>query len=650
MSDELYSFKIENSKTDSCEQVSSVNDILSKYCKGDCSSEDVFKILSSIGIPGNPQKISDCSIAQIIRSDFSYKDVLLEMYSREICKFGVNQCLGNISTSINKNRSGVWVAMTGSITVELEFLLTLDYLHMLYSSNEIDGVVFVTWKSELERKPMIRKALDDMGITTIGLDFPNVDISDDGFRGSYIIQTLQLDHALRAIPDDVLVIKCRTDFTFDWIRKICKSCIGSDSSYLNEQIVWGSLDQRYKIVTSNRYLSLIPPFRFSNTAFLAEKKMMIKLIQYERTNFSNFVVAPDNISFFFHNTEFPFLKKIIQNIKLDAISNYVDYGQDFELPDILLKFYALYFVILNKCYYHTEHWDPDNDSTGVSSLKQVFTRNLKPGFIVCPLNWAIVEKVIAGALSPDACYDKLLDEIHKVENFDYARSLKVTFEDYCELSAWGIKNLGLRPESWIYWRNKVMCMSGINEVRDCLSPDDASHYNFVREVAFDKGVFSLKHILPDLKKSNYSMYCKTLAMCVRNRDPGALKNAMIEFECQQSYSNLFLEVAPIFRRECEHLNVPEYLFRLLIVESSLFLMDEFNRTLNELVACVSPKRLSNSALESIFLYCESDKFKNHRDYLTILNILPKLVSAIGRNCLIEKSELLEELMLKYCLE
>lgn len=217
--------------------------------------------------------------------------------------------------------------------------------------------------------------------------------------------------------------------------------------------------------------------------------------------------------------------------------------ENFELPDVLNKLYALYFVIAycNFIFYYLEAGEefgktpePNEYELGI---KDIFFGNARYGIrrIKANLdirNYSIIDQIVNGKLADSSGYRKLYLEIKKIRDISkYGSSLQMTTEDIQELKDWGKMNFEKSDDDWA--KDIVKSVKSNN---DC-GYDKALDILFGRfeigerekEIIKDiscsaKGYYNMESkYLAELKEINYKLYKKVLFSLIRHDSSKAIE-------------------------------------------------------------------------------------------------------------------------------
>jgi hypothetical protein len=107
----------------------------------------------------------------------------------------------------------IWVVITGNIRSGKEFKQIFQQIFRLRENKLIDGILFATWKNELDQAPGLEQVLVNSGVSILEIEPPIVDPKIHPlFHGYVYHQRKALHFALRSLPFNCFVLKARTDF------------------------------------------------------------------------------------------------------------------------------------------------------------------------------------------------------------------------------------------------------------------------------------------------------------------------------------------------------------------------------------------------------------------------------------------------------
>ncbi len=353
----------------------------------------------------------------------------------------------------------VWALMCGAIRQEFEFSLLLARLCELRAEGLIEGIVLSTWIGEVDQIPELRNKLIYLDIYLVEL--PPFDDSCDGLlQLSYTRQATQIWKGLLRIPDDVFVLKCRTDFCMDIFNKMDLILRGNgDLSVKNYGNFHSSLS--YKIAVSQ--FSISAPFCMDDICYIGYKIDLFKMIVFGNTLLKyDDILVPDFL--FFINpfiTTYPVLNDFLNVFKYwtleweirntpEAFEN-----KDMVLPGTLNKLYALYFLILYSCFYLVGNKELNVDSKPINIL------DLFRGTIGVSKPWVttldspvILDKIISGNIEINPASKKIYGEIMKLASQGYALNNTFTEDEFQETAAFGKRYFGIEPVRWLKGWNR----------------------------------------------------------------------------------------------------------------------------------------------------------------------------------------------------
>lgn len=106
--------------------------------------------------------------------------------------------------------------MCGAIRNEFELYTTLSALIECRTEGLLEGIVISTWVGEVRNISGLEEKLKTLNIYLI--EIPTISESISQFSDiNFARQIIQLRKGLEFIPDDVFVLKCRTDYSQDKI-------------------------------------------------------------------------------------------------------------------------------------------------------------------------------------------------------------------------------------------------------------------------------------------------------------------------------------------------------------------------------------------------------------------------------------------------
>lgn len=361
----------------------------------------------------------------------------------------------------------VWAVMCGAIRSDFELYTALAQLCEYRSCGLLDGIVISTWKGEVDRLPNLRKKLNELDIYLIELDPVDEDLGKF-CNLNFARQAYQLKNGLDFVPEDVFVLKCRTDHNGHLIQKFVNYVLQKNVDLsIGVHGAWHT-NLNYRIAVY--YSPLFWVFWMLDRVFLGYKPDLYRMISFDNVVVKYGCDIPPDMAFFFNAFlgEYPLLGEIWQLTRrtklffegrpilrgLQAFYAQADQKkEDFELPEALNKFFALYFVILENCFYPTNVYKKKikpfyiadvfltNTSIGMSNSG-------RPSLFV---NIEILYMIINGKCLPTKGYIKLYNEINKLKDPKYAYKMHITRDDYKEMNIW-IKNiLKIDPGKVLEW-------------------------------------------------------------------------------------------------------------------------------------------------------------------------------------------------------
>lgn len=416
----------------------------------------------------------------------------------------------------------VWALIMGNFRQEFELYTTISYLCDLRRTGVVDEILISTWEGEADRIPHLRDRFKELGIYLVEAPEPMESISYTDM--SYLRQAAQMKNALACVPNESVVLKCRSDFSnFDFNRM----------DALNEGLLskningFGSFSCGLNHKISVLCYGISCPFTLYDVTFWGDREDLEKLSSSENSLYSIGSVMWVDIWIFapYFVRKYQIFEDFYRCIEHRAFASAMYSWRpedDAVLPRALVKFYALYFVILYQGFtiFHEEAL-PDEVHL---SLADVFGKRddnyiRKNGYVEIR-NEKIVDLVVNGGLEMTPGYRTLYDEINHIKEAGYAESLSITRDDYDELIEWGRKEFGLELESWLLPYHRIT-PSGVtydldfDEASKILFSDynvDADVLSEIKDISHDaKGYYNhLVASLPVFEKADFSLYKKAL--------------------------------------------------------------------------------------------------------------------------------------------
>lgn len=458
----------------------------------------------------------------------------------------------------------VWAVVCGAIRQEFELYTSLAMLCDYRSKGLLDGIVISTWKGEIENIPRLREKFKQLEIYTVELD-PLDDNIGKFMNINYARQSYQLKKGLDFVPDDIFVLKCRTDYSENDIKKLENVLCGNvDLSIDAHGAFQGGI--KYKIAV--RQCGVTIPFVFNDICFLGYKLDLYKTISFEGTItkynlniipdtafFANIFISKFHIieEFFYYIKTFGFFTgEIFQSGLKKYLSANKECKNDFELPGIFNKFFAMYFVLLKTCFYFFDCYEENLEKFDFIDIfipdqaKGVGTWWSNP-----ILNVDIIKKITEGKCVSTKCYAKFYNEICKISTPYYAESMSFSSHDVNETAIW-IKNVynvdfskWFNPyKSFENFKKSNVNFNKASEIlfSDYISKNDKDDFFdllnnnlFKQKINYYSAVFE---ILPLIQKENNDIYASALGAACRTELPSILK-----FAAKELYANQIKEIS-----------------------------------------------------------------------------------------------------------
>lgn len=448
----------------------------------------------------------------------------------------------------------VWAIVCGAIRQEFELYTTLAMLCDYRANGLIEGIVLSTWKGEIENVEGLRKKLEFLDIYVIELN-PLDDKLNQYLDMRYLRQAYQLKAGLDFIPNDVFVLKCRTDYSIDKINCAKDILLGNVDLTIGK---FGSLNTGlcYKFAVY-RFTATIP-FLLVDSGFIAYKTDMYKMLDYEimSKKYAS-VTSPDLtffLSIFWHR--FTIFEEFFITFRWDILYNNVNFPErltlylqnadeterkNFALPGIFNKFYALYFVLLDTCFYLFNYEKCDRKLTAFQ-LADVFACDSKIGMKTnlssCFMNTEALRMIVHGECCPTDGYKKLYEQIKKIGEPYYAEKLCYTLQDFTETEKWLKDKLALDINIFGRWkkiRSPKHNLADFHRAIDILYSDfniDGEHKDMLHEILYDVSALegykfyqSVSSNIEKLGELNRNVYDAALGPALRTNIPRLLKVA-----------------------------------------------------------------------------------------------------------------------------
>lgn len=441
----------------------------------------------------------------------------------------------------------VWAVVCGAVRQEFELYTTIAMLCDYRSRGFIEGIVISTWKGELENIKNLRSKLELLNIYIVELEPLNEELGKF-LHLSYARQAYQLKNALERVPNDVFVLKCRTDCSENRI-KLFDDVIQGKVDLTAETFGGFNSGLNYKIAVD--ILGVGIPFVFCDIVFLGYVSDIKRMVDIKAvvTEYG-FLMGPDYWFFIsaFIKT-FPLLEQFLTILKTYAffpggifqnkLRQYIienkDVKETFTLPGIFNKFYALYFLIM-----YCGIYSVSCKKIKISKfyLSDVFACNnnigMRSGWSTCITNTEILRMLLHFECEPTKGYIKLFKEICNLSVPGYAQKMCFTKEDYDETCEWLKNVLKEEPNRWIKWQHIFMAKQNDFDFSDTISilysesgiSDMSEAVELLRFICFNENddyYNSIIYNLPQIKEFGDHFYETALSASSRTENPEVLK-------------------------------------------------------------------------------------------------------------------------------
>lgn len=502
----------------------------------------------------------------------------------------------------------VWAIVCGAIRNKFELYTTLATLCDYRKQDLIEGIVISTWKGELENIVGLRERLLELDIFVVESDSLDVD-AGKFIDMNFLRQTYQLRKGLEILPDDVFVLRCRTDYSQERISD-CRDVLEGkiDMSIGN----FGSMNFGFKYrIGVCRYTCNIF-FAFTDSGFLGYKNDLLKMTNMQMVVYMNDRKPVADYHFFMNliKWQFPIFDEILSLIflgldygtRLKTLCSKID-NSEFELPGIMNKWHALQFIIMHNCFcLMTQQY---NQNVPDFYLSDVFSCKTELGLYndfwgVCIKNPEVIRRIVCGECIATKGYMKLYRQINMFMQKGYAETVTITLNDYNETWTWLKDVLMIEPQKWLNPYKKIVLEQkdysdmGLKETMNCLIGDnklevgDEESYIMNYLVHGKNGWFysRLSNELENIVSIN-EIYDSALSAAGRSLIPWVLKKIAIEAYNSEDYE-YGKELGFVFERWATAQNM---LYTFPMIAEKLSALYYYGKFQEKNGVCVIPKML-----------------------------------------------------------
>ena len=367
----------------------------------------------------------------------------------------------------NINGKKVWAVMCGAIRNDFELFTIISMLCEYRLQGLIEGIVLSTWEDELENIEGLRDKLSKLNIYVV--ESESIDTSANNFVDiGFLRQTYQLKKGLSILPDDVFVLKCRTDLCIDEIRNFREVLEGKVDMSLGS---WGAMDFGLNYRIAVNWLTCNTFFALRDVAFIGYKLDLLKMTTFSMTKLRNDRTIPPDFAFFISlfSEKYPIINEILDLIfigdtfdaKIRGVCQKTD-KENFMLPEMLNKLYALQYVLLYNCFYHAwgDHKDVEPEKI---YLSDVLSANLEigmgGGWLCRFINEAVLRGILHGKLVANEGYMRLYRHVNALTCCGYAEKMIINKTDYDEMYDWLNTFLKVDAKVWLRpWTKIIECV------------------------------------------------------------------------------------------------------------------------------------------------------------------------------------------------
>jgi hypothetical protein len=381
----------------------------------------------------------------------------------------------------HKYMNKIWTLICGSLRTEIDFLAIMSVCCKLRYDGKIYGIIWSTWTSEPDKIPGIRAKLEKLGIVIIETDPPK---TLGNIYPTYYYQAVQIHNGLRIVPNDAFVIKCRSDYCLNRFYLVLSTALSGIDTYQNDNFGHFTSGFLGKIYIHSFQWNI--PFAASDIVLAGHKVDLVKMIVIEDLPaYLNHNMRADNQIFagcFIH--EYPFFsnffdlfsnweiwndsQRIFRLIFLEKLSKLNN--DDFELPAILNKYFALYFAIFY-CAFQTR----ENEISSVKEnieFRDLFLVKMSDGrFGFQEQHTKRLQLIFEGKIKNSTGWQRFFVELKKLRDIpNYGKTMLITNDD---LTGWHdfLKQLGLSNSPY-FTKNSDLTRQGhfpLLENSDCIN-------------------------------------------------------------------------------------------------------------------------------------------------------------------------------------
>ncbi|WP_075201843.1 hypothetical protein, partial [Floricoccus tropicus] len=372
-----------------------------------------------------------------------------------------------------------WCVVCGAIRDELELILVLKKLVKMRDHGVIEGIILSTWSNDIDKFNSLRDKIIAQNIKIIEIDSIENRVEINRTNSiNYMRQAMQFQAALDILPNDVFILKCRTDRALEHLNKIEK--------YINNDP--NKIDYKDNIIDINVNIPKIFDYpitilnpktqrilHFSDFVFWGHISDVRKLLNFD---ISELFLNRDLVA----NTQwfvYPFLKNFpiirdyfrIINFRplISSMNDYLNNSHEImPLPNFFYRVYGTYLLILNKYFrvinnlnttidsdsnkFHFSHLFHSNEASG--------TKYTKLGVLL--QNDSVIEGFLNINASSDDSMDLLfLNNIMSEKLFD-----PITNDEFKELKEFRDKKIWFDNNHWIReknWNEKIFNQENISD-------------------------------------------------------------------------------------------------------------------------------------------------------------------------------------------
>lgn len=548
----------------------------------------------------------------------------------------------------------VWAVICGALRQEFELLVTLSWLCEQRSKNLIDGIVLSTWTNEIDKIYNLRNKLHYLNINIV--ETPPIEEETAKYMNlNYTRQATQLYNGLDCVPNDVFILKCRTDFCLNYLKSAEKLLIDTSMFVIGD---FGAMKFNMNYRMAVFQFSFSAPFCFQDICFIGYKNDIKKMVFFENTKAKyNDFFAPDCLFFLnmFRN-DYPIIDDFFKLIKYwiwnKMVLNTINTDKKLMIPGFLLEFYSLYFVILHCCFLLID--DKASSSCEEFDIADILfdngNKNIFKSWITSTNNSDIIKNILSGNIVNTESNLLFYKEILHISSTEYRYDNYDLKNNYNELTEFGRKMYNYEPHLWLY----SLPSFGVNNLSYGLDGKNAyqilfSSYNLnntaksvISDIVIKKDIDVYKYVAEkydDLYNSDINLAEIAVLSSTRSLDTKILK-----IVAQQLYNNMIKKT---------NIDSAEYVFKRYGASKSFY---RFPMASDKLVALYYYGKYAERAHNDYFVtqnlysnFCDIFKYKSDKEKnITMDDIMNLMIDTVEKEIVVGCNEILLNMSKSIC--